>query len=884
MSYPMLAPSNTWYASGTARSTFTTINIVDVADESIISSATESWAAAVDSNGDGAFDNDIMCYVNGTTLTIAGKIYANPDSSSMFGGSSVRFDSITAINGANILDTSKVETMFRMFDRCSKLVTVDVSNWDVSKVTTLQCIFQGCYVITGLDLSKWNTSNVTNMGFMFHSCSALNTVDVSNWDVSKVTDFDHMFAHSHMSGIDVSKWDTSSATNMYALFHTVKNTTIDVSSFDTSKVEAFGQMFEYMSQLTEIKGLENFDTSKGIDFDEMFHDCTKLTKLDLSSFDTRKATFNEIIVSSNGGKALSTWSMFDGMSNLQEIKLGKNFTFTGDGTAKNGYPYGMLPAPSSSHIYSADGNWYTANRIAYTPSDIPNNTVATYYASVDLVNNIDYLVKNGTILDIADAIRATSGSTDKMTPSTMIENVHEIAEINNDLEEALYSTSEGGKSWYDKYMEMIALHPEKTVNGSYISVDDVSELPHDVKCKVTGVANPESVTVTVCGKNLISKAQNGMTYKGVTWVVQEDGRVLLNGTATEQFAIEHPIRTDINIQEETMAMMQIAVEKVDGVQGCLIQYDKEKKVLATNYCNGNSLIRLIAGCVQLRFITYVLKNIPLNNVIATPMVSFGAEVPSYEPHTRQTLTSSEDGTIEGMTSVYPQMNIFTDNADATLDVTYRISAGKQAEREEFWSNYLKKSTKTSAELRFAGSGWTDATFKPTKDIHVVNGYGYFMYSEIKNLAELLEQYSVRLDTSEMFNAQSMFQNTNAIHIPPIDLRVVTLVNQTHSTFASSSIITIDKIIVKEGLEYNNSMFQNASKLANVTFEGVIGSTINFQWCPLTKASITNIIEHLSETSTGQTATFQKTAKEAAFTDAEWAALIANKTNWTFSLV
>ena len=44
--------------------------------------------------------------------------------------------------------------------------------------------------------------------------------------------------------------------------------------------------------------------------------------------------------------------------------------------------------------------------------------------------------------------------------------------------------------------EIISLHPEKTVSGSYISVDDVSELPHDVKCKVTGVANPESVTVT----------------------------------------------------------------------------------------------------------------------------------------------------------------------------------------------------------------------------------------------------------------------------------------------------------------------------------------------------------------------------------------------------
>ena len=879
MSYPMLAPSNTWYASSTARSTFTTINIVDVADESIISSATESWAAAVDSNGDGAFDNDIMCYVNGTTLTIAGngggKIYANPDSSSMFGGSSVRFDSITAINGANILDTSKVETMFRMFDRCSKLVTVDVSNWDVSKVTTLQCIFQGCYVITGLDLSKWNTSNVTNMGFMFHSCSALNTVDVSNWDVSKVTDFDHMFAHSHMSGIDVSKWDTSSATNMYALFHTVKNTTIDVSSFDTSKVEAFGQMFEYMSQLTEIKGLENFDTSKGIDFDEMFHDCTKLTKLDLSSFDTRKATFNEIIVSSNGGKALSTWSMFDGMSNLQEIKLGKNFTFTGDGTAKNGYPYGMLPAPSSSHIYSADGNWYTANRIAYTPSDIPNNTVATYYASVDLVNNIDYLVKNGTMLDIADAIRATSGSTDKMTPSTMIENVHEIAEINNDLEEALYSTSEGGKSWYDKYMEMISLHPEKTVSGSYLTIDGVSELPHEVKCKVSGVDNPQSVTVTRCGANLWEGADvytiTGTGANQSLRIIDE----LIKTTQTfscvvaledvEYSATGNLVFFYATYADGTGASLSIVTTSTtSGAVSAQFTASEENPIVKMQM---NAHGRFTGG-------TITLSDIMLNR---------GTTALPYEPYNEQTLTPSTDGTVEGMTSTYPQMSIFTDNVDAMLDVTYRISAGKQAEYDRFWDAFQQDGNRTDYRQAFTGVGWTAEIFKPKYDMHVTNGYMMFMNSQMS--VDLPYTLGVMLDFANCTNKTTLqytFNSTRFTRIGVVDGRKA---GQFFDTFGYSYYVyTIDKIICDENTTFTNNCFVSCNALANITFEGVIGSTINFQWCPLTKASITNIIEHLSSTATGQTCTFKKSAKEAAFTADEWSALIANKTNWTFSLV
>jgi hypothetical protein len=65
---------------------------------------------------------------------------------------------------------------------------------------------------------------------------------------------------------------------------------------------------------------------------------------------------------------------------------------------------------------------------------------------------------------------------------------------------------------------------------------------------------------------------------------------------------------------------------------------------------------------------------------------------------------------------------------------------------------------------------------------------------------------------------------------------------------------------------------------------VIAVSINLQHSPLTKASFESVVAALSPTVTGQTATFSKKAKEAAFTADEWAALIATKSNWTFSLV
>ena len=58
---------------------------------------------------------------------------------------------------------------------------------------------------------------------------------------------------------------------------------------------------------------------------------------------------------------------------------------------------------------------------------------------------------------------------------------------------------------------------------------------------------------------------------------------------------------------------------------------------------------------------------------------------------------------------------------------------------------------------------------------------------------------------------------------------------------------------------------------------IIGKSVN-------KNNMQSVINALSSTATGKTIIFQKAAKEAAFTQEEWDALIAAKPNWTISLV
>jgi surface protein len=82
-----------------------------------------------------------------------------------------------------------------MFENCTSLTSIDVSNWDVSNVTYMSGMFGRCTSLTSIDVSNWDVFNVTYMSGMFGRCTSLTSIDVSNWDVSNVTYIDNMFVN-----------------------------------------------------------------------------------------------------------------------------------------------------------------------------------------------------------------------------------------------------------------------------------------------------------------------------------------------------------------------------------------------------------------------------------------------------------------------------------------------------------------------------------------------------------------------------------------------------------------------------------------------------------------------------------------------------------------
>lgn len=380
---PILAAGSTWYTQGGTtkqRSTITEIYIKDTYTPT--GTVTESWDASASKNG------SVKVYLENTKLTIvgngSGKLIANADSSYMFSDASKSyFSNLVSIHGGNLLDTANVTNMSYMFNRATALEAIDVGSWDTSKVTTMKCMFQNALAIGGLDVSKWNTSACADMLAMFNMGSAntnLTTLDVSKWDVSKITNMQNMFTYlSGLTSLDLSNWNVGNVTNM-------KNT------------------FAQCSSLTTIGDVSNWNVSKVTNMYGLFNACSSLLILNMSKWDMSKVTDNMF--------------MFGDMYSLEKIVVGENFRFNVNGITTNGA--GILPTPNPNYIEGADGRWYDVNGNAIAPTAVPSKTFGVYYAASALVvedANRLVLVKNGSLLRTAVAIRTKNGTAKGYTPA-----------------------------------------------------------------------------------------------------------------------------------------------------------------------------------------------------------------------------------------------------------------------------------------------------------------------------------------------------------------------------------------------------------------------------------------------------------------------------------
>jgi uncharacterized protein YjbI with pentapeptide repeats len=109
------------------------------------------------------------------------------------------------------LDTfTKIMTAERIFEQCSNLTKVVLSNINTPNLTTAQNMFYNCKNVTEALCNNWIAPSLKTISLMFQSCSNMTKVDFSGSSLTAVTGVNSMFygcsnlIEADLSGIYIS--------------------------------------------------------------------------------------------------------------------------------------------------------------------------------------------------------------------------------------------------------------------------------------------------------------------------------------------------------------------------------------------------------------------------------------------------------------------------------------------------------------------------------------------------------------------------------------------------------------------------------------------------------------------------------------------------------
>ena len=216
-------------------------------------------------------------------------------------------------------------------------------------------------------------------------------------------------------------------------------------------------------------------------------------------------------------------------------------------------------------------------------------------------------------------------------------------------------------------------------SGETVVLDDVSPLEHNLKVKVSG-----GTTLRKCGKNILPYPylENESEVEGITYTVNSDGSITATGTADEKSTSMWYIYDGEPLVTSGKVYIQLTSNDNNKLQMNLQLYDKNGTRLyeKTSTDSPAPIVDLDAyGDAVAKWIILVkTKNY---NIDATgtyfPMIAIGETASDYEPYVEPiTYSVNADGTVEGVTSIYPTTVLFTDTEGVTIEAEYNRDINK----------------------------------------------------------------------------------------------------------------------------------------------------------------------------------------------------------------
>ncbi len=218
-----------------------------------------------------------------------------------------------------------------------------------------------------------------------------------------------------------------------------------------------------------------------------------------------------------------------------------------------------------------------------------------------------------------------------------------------------------------------------------ILLDDISPVTHEMAVKISSntVTDLTAVKVKKQGKNLIPFPYRDLklgttTTNGVDFTVYEDRSILINGTAT--------ISTSKYLYESKTGMLGLKSGiTISGSKNASDDTQQANVNFMCNYYDSTGTMKqgLVASTTSIgtKTITNDWKglgiyiNIPkgktLNNLLIKPQLKIGTTATDYEPYISPIeYIPNADGTVEGVTSLYPNTTLTTDTDGVIINCEY----------------------------------------------------------------------------------------------------------------------------------------------------------------------------------------------------------------------
>ena len=193
---------------------------------------------------------------------------------------------LLSINGNNWYG-NKIHDMSYAFNRCEKLASINLGYISTNNVTNMCGLFNGCISLTKIPsvIKNSKIENVEDISIMFQDCTGLESVELSNFNTTKVKDMDGVFSGCSKlkKKVNLKNWSTANVQGMIGLFKncTALTEVILPGKMNLGKVKNASGMFYGCENLKTINNIDNLKFSNtDVKVENFFDNCKQLDKKD----------------------------------------------------------------------------------------------------------------------------------------------------------------------------------------------------------------------------------------------------------------------------------------------------------------------------------------------------------------------------------------------------------------------------------------------------------------------------------------------------------------------------------------------------------------------------------------------------------------------------